>query len=156
MGSSNGGVAGLVFEQVIQDDLGKLSLDGQMLSVLMNLDGKKNLGQVGMELNIDLSTIRPVIAKLIYFKLIKKVEKTPNVIDRDFLSYLVSRLSVAVGPLGKIIVEDELDDLGFNEKNFPASRAAELVSLLSQEIHREEKRIQFKQAMLKKLKEKGY
>jgi len=156
MSSSGSGVAGLVFKQVIRGDLGKLSLDGQMLNVLMHLDGKKNLGQIGQDLSIDLVAIRPVMAKLLYFKLVEKVEKAPNVIDQDFFSYLISQLSLAVGPLGKIIVEDELDDLGFNEKNFPAPRAAELVGLLSQEIHREDKRIEFKQAMLKKLREKGY
>ena len=156
MGSSNGSVAGLVFKQVVGSNLGKLSLDGQTLSVLMSLDGKKDLGQVGLELHIDLVAIRPIIAKLLYFKLVEKVDIEPNVIDQNFLSYLISQLSVAVGPLGKIIVEDELNDLGFHQKNFPATRAAELVNLLSQEIHREDKRIAFKQVMLKKIQEKGY
>ena len=156
MGASNGSVAGLVFKQVVGGKLGNLSLDGQTLSVLMSLDGRKDLGQVGLELNIDLVAIRPIIAKLHYYKLIEKIEITPNVVDQDFLSYLISQLSVAVGPLGKVIVEDELDDLGFHRKNFPSSRAAELINLLSQEIHREDKRIEFKQAMLKKIKEKGY
>ena len=71
MGSSNGSVAGLVFKQVVGGNLGKLSLDGQTLSVLMSLDGKKDLGQVGLERHIDLVAIRPIIAKLLYFKLQK-------------------------------------------------------------------------------------
>jgi len=155
-GPSNSSVAGLVFKQVVRGNPGSLSLDGQALNVLMSLDGKKDLGQIGLELNIDLVAIRPIIAKLHYFKLIEKVIITPNVVDQNFLSYLISQLSVAVGPLGKVIVEDELDDLGFHRKNFPAHRAAELINLLSQEIHREDKRIEFKQAMLKKIKEKEY
>jgi hypothetical protein len=156
MGASNGSVARLVFKHVVRGNLGELSLDGQMLSVLMNLDGKKDLGQVGLELNIDLIAIRPIIAKLLYFKLIKKIEVIPDVVDQDFISYLISQLSVAVGPIGKIIIEDELDDLGFHGKNFPVLRAAELVNLLSQEIHREDQRIEFKRAMLRKIQDKGY
>ena len=72
------------------------------------------------------------------------------------MAFLVSQLSVAIGPLGGIIVEDGLEDLGYTKTNFPTHRTAELVNLLSQEIQREDKRIQFKQVMLKKIKDKGY
>lgn len=156
MDLSSGGVAGLIFKQAIRGDLGKLSLDGQMLSVLMSLDGKKNLGQVAQHVNLDLATIRPIVAKLIKFKLVERVEAAVKKVDQDFISFLVSQLSVAIGPLGGIVVDDGLEDLGFTKSNFPTSRTAELVNLLSQEIQREDKRIQFKQVMLKKIKEKGY
>ena len=156
MDLSSGGVAGLVFKQVVSDDLGKLSLDGQMLSVLMNLDGKKTLGQVSQKLGLNLSTIRPIVAKLIKLKLLERVEVTADTVDQEFMSFLISQLSIAIGPLGGIIADDGLEDLGFNKTNFPTHRTAELINLLSQEIQREDKRIQFKQVMLKKIKEKGY
>ena len=54
MDLSSGGVAGLIFKQAIRGDLGKLSLDGQMLSVLMTFDGKKTLGQVAQQAGINL------------------------------------------------------------------------------------------------------
>jgi hypothetical protein len=127
-----------------------------MLSVLMNLNGKNTLGQVAQQLGLNLATIRPIVAKLIQFKLVERVEVAVNVVDQDFISFLISQLSVAIGPLGGIVVEDGLEDLGFTKTNFPTSRTAELVSLLAQEIQREDKRIQFKQGMLKKIKEKGY
>lgn len=156
MALSSAGVAGLIFKQAVRKDLGKLSLDGQMLSVLMNLDGKKNLGQVSQQLGLDLATIRPLVAKLIKLKLLVRVEATVNVVDQDFISFMVAQLSIAIGPLGGIVVEDGLEDMGFNKTNFPTHQTAELINLLSQEIQREDKRIQFKQAMIKKLKEKGY
>jgi len=156
MDLSSGGVAGLVFKQSIRGDLGKLSLDGQMLSVLMSFDGKKTLGQVAQQSGITLGAIRPIVARLIKYKLIEPVETQENVVDQDFMAYLVSQLSVAIGPLGGIIVEDGLEDLGYTKTNFPTHRTAELVNLLSQEIQREDKRIQFKQVMLKKIKDKGY
>lgn len=156
MDVSSGGVAGLVFKQAISGDLGKLALDGRMLSVLMNLDGKKNLGQVAQQLGLNLATIRPIVAKLIKYKLVERIEVTVNAVDQEFISFIISQLSVAIGPLGGIVVEDGLEDLGYTKKNFPTHRTAELVNLLSQEIQREDKRIQFKQMMLKKIKEKGY
>ncbi|MDJ0622892.1 MAG: hypothetical protein QNJ17_07990 [Desulfocapsaceae bacterium] len=156
MDLSSGGVAGLVFKQAIRGDLGKLSLDGQMLSVLMSFDGKKTLGQVAQQSGINLGAIRPIVARLIKYKLIEPVETQENVVDQDFMTFLISQLSVAIGPLGGIVVEDGLEDLGYTKTNFPTHRTAELVNLLSQEIQREDKRIQFKQVMLKKIKDKGY
>ena len=44
-----GGVAGMIFKPAVRPELGKLSLDGQMLSVLMNLDGIKNSRPGGPE-----------------------------------------------------------------------------------------------------------
>ncbi len=123
MSTSAGGVANLVFKRVIRGDLGRLSLDGLMLSVLMCFDGKKTLLQIAEQMNMELVAIKPTVARL-----------------------------VKLGPLSSIVVEDALDDLGA-KNGFPVTRAAELVNYLAQEIQHEDKRIAFKQAMLKKLKE---
>ena len=153
---SSGGVAGLVFKQAIRGDLGNLSLDGQMLTVLMTFDGKKTLGQVAQQVGIEIASLKPIVAKLVKLKLVERIETTVNAVDQDFIAFLVSQLSLAIGPLGGIVVEDGLEDLGFTKTNFPSGRSAELINLLSQEIQREDKRIEFKQAMLKKIREKGY
>jgi hypothetical protein len=156
MDLSSGGVAGLVFKQAIRGDLGKLSLDGQMLSVLMSFDGTKTLGQVAQEIGMSLGAIRPIVTQLIKYKLIDRVVVEEDIVDQEFMAYLVSQLSVAIGPLGGIVVEDGLDDLGYTKSNFPSHRIAELVNMLAEEIQREDKRVQFKQVMLKKIKEKKY
>jgi hypothetical protein len=96
------------------------------------------------------------VGKLVGLKLIELVEGTRHVIDQDFISFLISEMSIAIGPLGEVIVEDGLEDLGFSKSNFPTHRAAELVNLLAREIHREEKRTEFKQNMVKIIREKGY
>jgi hypothetical protein len=156
MDLSSGGVTAMVFKPVIRGEIGKLSLDGQMLSVLMALDGKKTLGQVAQTAGISLADIRQVITKLLNLRLVESIERAISIVDQEFIDFLISRMSVAIGPLGEIIVEDGLEELGFNKNNFPSLRTAELVNFLSQEIQREDKRIEFKQAMLKKIREKGY
>ena len=156
MDLSSGGVAAMVFKPVIRGELGQLSLDGQMLSVLMALDGNMTLGQVAQRAGISLADIRLVITKLINMRLVESIERAVSIVDQEFMDFLISRMSVAIGPLGEIIVEDGLEELGFNKNNFPSLRTAELVNFLSQEIQREDKRIEFKQAMLRKIREKGY
>ncbi len=49
MNVTSADIAGMVVKQVIKGDLGKLSLDGQMLNVLISLDGKKTLEQVAQQ-----------------------------------------------------------------------------------------------------------
>ena len=156
MDLSSGGLAAMVFKPVIRGEFGQLSLDGQMLSVLMALDGRVTLGQVAQKIGISLADIRPVITKLINLRLVESIERAVSIVDKEFIDFLIAKMSIAIGPLGEIIVEDGLEELGFNKNNFPSLRTAEVVNFLSQEIQREDKRVEFKQAMLRKIKEKGY
>jgi hypothetical protein len=156
MDLSSGDISTLVFKPVVRDDLGNFSLDGHMLSVLMALNGKRTLGQVAQQAGLNMATMRDATSKLVGLKLIESVERVESVLDQEFISFLISELSIAIGPLGEVIVEDGLEDLGFTAKNFPAHRAAELINLLAQEIQRDEKRTEFKQNMVKKIREKGY
>jgi DNA-binding transcriptional regulator GbsR (MarR family) len=156
MDLSSGGIAAMVFKPVIRGELGQLSLDGQMLSVLMALDGKMTLEQVAQKVGASLDDIHQVITKLNKLNLVEGVERAVSLADQEFMEFLVAKMSVAIGPLGEIIVEDGLEELGFTRNNFPSLRIAELVNYLSQEIQREDKRIEFKQVMLKKIREKGY
>ena len=156
MDLSSGDISVLIFKPIVRDDLGNFSLDGHMLSVLMALDGKKTLGQVAQQSGLNMATIREAAGKLVQLKLIEGVEGGGNVVDQDFIAFMITELSMAIGPLGEVIVEDGLEDMGFTKTNFPAHRSAELINLLAQEIQRDEKRTEFKQNMVKKIREKGY
>jgi hypothetical protein len=156
MALSSQNVAGLVFKQAIHQDIGQMALNGMMLSILMQFDGKKTLDQVARQVQLNMSTIRPMVSKLLEAKLIEVVNTTVNTVDNDFIGKLISTLSIAIGPLGSIVVEDGLEILGYTARTLPSRQAAELVNLLSREIPREEKRTQFKQAMLQIIREKGY
>ena len=156
MGLSSGDISELVFKPVVRDDLGNFSLDGHMLSVLMALDGKRTLGQIAQQAKLNMATVREAVGKLLELKLIESMKRSAQVLDQDFVSFLISEMSMAIGPLGEVIVEDGMDDFGFEKANFPTHRAAELINMLAQEIQREEKRTEFKQNMVKKIKEKGY
>ena len=156
MGISSGDVSAMVFRRVVKDDLGRFSFDSQMLSVFMALDGIKNLGAVAREVGLNLGTIKAVVSRLMRLKLVEPVQEALSILDDDFFDYLRSELSMAIGPLADVLIEDAAEDLGHDIERFPSHRAAELVDLLSQDIQRDEKRTAFKYNMVKKLKEKGY
>ena len=156
MDVSYGGVAAKVFRTVIPGEVGQVSLGGLMLSVLAALDGRQTLGQVSEKIGISSPDISQAITKLIDMRLVESIERPVCILDREFIDFLVFMMSLAIGPLGTIIVEDWFEDLGFNKHNFPSLRAVDLVNYLSREIPREEKRIEFKEEMLRKIREKGY
>ena len=156
MDLTSGDITALVFKPVVKDDLGNFSLDGHMLNVLMALDGQMTLGQVAQRTGLNMANLREAASKLHKLKLIESVDRAGNTIDQDFFSFLIAELSLALGPLAEVIVEDGVEDLGYTLQNCPTQRAAELINLLAQEIQRDQKKSEFKQNMVQKIKEKGY
>ena len=156
MDISSGNILALVFKRVVRENIGEISLDSNMLRVLMELDGKRNLSEIAKKTKMDMSEIRKVVSKLLQLKLVEPVQITVPMLDEDFFEYLQAKLSLALGPIAEIIIEDALKDLGHKRSQFPSHRAAELVDLVAREIQREEKTGPFKQDMVNKIKEKGY
>jgi hypothetical protein len=156
MDLSSARISTMVFKRLLRDDLGDFSLDQRMLTVFMELDGQKNLSDVAQKAGLNMSSMREVISKLLELKLIAKIEEEVFYMDDDFIEYLFGQLSLAVGPIAQVLIEDEIEELGFGVSNFPTHRAAELVDRLSREIRREAKRTVFRRNMINKIQEKEY
>jgi len=156
MDISSGEISFMVFRRVTRDDAGEFSLDGQMLSVLMELDGRKSVAVVAKNTALSMGVMRRVVSKLLELNIIEPVEEAISTLDDDFFDYLKSQLALAIGPIAEVIIEDTVIDLGHSLSQFPSYRVAELVDLSSREIQREEKRNSFKQNMVKKIRDKGY
>lgn len=152
----SGDIFTLVFKRVIMGNIGEFSLDSNMLSVLMELDGKKNLGGIAKKTGINIGPMRELVSKLLQLKLIEPVESAISILDRDFFDYLKAQLSQVTGPIAELLIEDAVSDLGHDLSKFPSHSAAELVDLLAREIQREEDSSSFKRDMVNKIKEKGY
>jgi hypothetical protein len=156
MDISSGDISALVFRRVIREDAGEYSFDAQMLTLFMEIDGKKSLAVISRKTGLKMSTLREAAGKLMKLKLIEQSAEGIAAVDDDFMDTLKRELSLAIGPLAQILIEDAINDLGQSAAHFPTRRAPELVESLSREIQREEKRAAFKQAMVRKIKEKRY
>ena len=156
MDVTSGDLSALVFKRVPAQNLGEFSLDGRMLSVLMEVDGRQSVGTIAQKLGMTLGAIRPVVSGLLDLKLIEAGEGSLSVLEAEFLDYLKGRLALAVGPIAEVLIEDAAGDLGYTPERFPTHRAAELVDLLARQIRREEKMAEFKQEMVNMIREKGY
>ena len=156
MDISSGDISAMVFRRVVREDAAEYSFDAQMLTLFMELDGKKSLALISKKTGLKMSALRGATSKLLKIKLIEPVSEAISVVDADFMDILKRELSLAIGPLASILIEDAVNDLGQNLNRFPTRRAAELVESLSREIQREDKRAAFKQNMVRKMREKGY
>jgi len=146
----------MIFKRVVRQDIGEFPLDHQMLSVFVELDGKAPLGAVAQKTGLSMSSMRDIIAKLMQNGLVEKVDQKIVMLDNDFFEFLVAQLSIAIGPVAPVLIEDEVENLGYELSRFPGHRVAELVDRLAQEIRREEKKEIFLKMMAMKIHEKRY
>jgi len=153
MDISTDNISGMIFRRVIRDDLEELSFDCRMLSVLVELDGKKTLALVAKKIGLNMATIREVISRLLQFEIIEPVEDTGLMLGQDFFDFLNDQLSLAIGPVAEVLVADAIEDIGLNSPHIQRLHAAELIDILAREIPREHKRVEFQQAMLEKIRE---
>ena len=156
MDISSGDISGMVFRRVVRENTAEYSFDAQMLRVFMELDGKKSLAVISKKTELKMSSLRAAVNKLLKLKLIEPMAEANSAVDADFMDTLKRELSLAIGPLAQILIEDAVHDLGQSVERFPRQQAPELVECLSREIQREEKKAAFKQNMVRKIKEKGY
>jgi len=152
----SGDISLLVFRRVVLSNMGDISLDSRMLEVLMELDGKKNLGSISKKTGMTTGNLRESVSKLLKLNLIEIVEGTGAFLDNDFMGYLNEQYALAIGPVAEVIIEDAVSDLGYKMSQIPSHKIAELIDLLSAEIQRDEKKEAFKLNMVKRIKEKGY
>jgi hypothetical protein len=146
-------ISDAVFRRVTRRDPGEFSLDGQMLNVLVELDGRKNIAVVSKKTGLPLTTLKDIISRLLEVKLIEPVDDGIELLDRGFFDYFNVQLSLATGPIAEILIEDAVSDLGFNSSSFPSHHAAELVDMLARQVRREKKRTSFQRAMVLKIRE---
>ena len=156
MDFSSSEISSTVFKRIVRDDIGEFPLDHQMLAVFMELDGKAPLSRIARKTGLNMSTMREIIAKLMQNGLVEKVDKEIVTLDKDFFDFLVSHLSLAVGPIARVLIEDEVQNLGHEISRFPGNRVAELVDNLAQEIRRKEKKAVFLKMLATKIHEKRY
>ena len=138
----------LYFRKVIRKDSKEISLDADMIRLLLAIDENKSLYQVAGEVDMETTTFKHTLSKLMKQGLIEAVKKDAPVLNEHFLGQLQANLSRAIGPMAEILIEDIVAEMELSISEIPIQQAAELINNLSLEIPDDEYRIQFKRSML--------
>jgi len=138
----------LYFRKVIRKDTDRISLDADMIRLLIAIDENKSLYQIADEIGMAAGLFKQTLSRLLKQGLVAPVKKDVPVLDKTFVEALRINLSRAIGPMAEILIEDVSADMDLDSAGIPINQAAELITNLALEIPDENQRIQFKKAMI--------
>ncbi len=144
----------IYYRKVIRNDNSQISLDADMIRLLIAIDENKSLYQIAAEVDMRADTLKTNLAKLLQQRLIEPIRKDLPVLDKIFLQALKINLSRVIGPIAEILIEEVVSEMEITAPGIPVHQAAELIAALSHEIPDEEKRIEFKKSMMDILNKK--
>lgn len=137
------------FRKTVRKDSQTVSLDADMIRVLLAIEESKNIRQLAAELDMGDTALKQNITRLIEQGLVEPVDEQRHpALDRSFLQAVRMNLSRVVGPMAEILLEDWVAEMNINPTSIPLDLAAELVNHLSLEIPEESGRLQFKKSMI--------
>jgi hypothetical protein len=153
MHTSPSEMALMVFKHTLPTGFFEFHCNSHMLRILMMLDGTSNMGIICQKTGIPLKEAAEAISQLQNQKLVTMTDNGIAYLDEDFLNFLETQLSVAVGPVAEILIDDAIKDLGHQAQSFPIVKAADLVLALVKDINREDKKIEFQRKMMARIKQ---
>ena len=139
------------FKKTIRNDIEKVTLDVEMIRLLMAIDENKNISQVARAVEMNLSKVRDILGKLLKLELVVQVTKEIIYIDRAFIGFLKTKLSEAVGPMSEILIEDITDEMGLQIDRIPVDAAPDFVRNIAREIPQEENRTLFEDVLFSRI-----
>jgi predicted transcriptional regulator len=140
--------AGLCFRKKIPKDLQTVSLDADMIRLLLAIDEHKSLYQIAAEVEMDAAAFKKALRRLLEQGLLETVQKRAPLLGKSFLDAVRLNLSRAIGPMAQIVLEETVAEMKLDPHGIALDQAAELVNHLALEISGEESRIRFQKAML--------
>ena len=142
------GGADIHYRKVIRADNDQVSLDADMIRLLIAIDESKSLYQIADEVDMDNATFKQALARLLEQGLIEPVQKNIPLLNESFLESLRINLSKAIGPIAEILIADVSEEMELDPARIPVNQAAELITHLSLEVPDEENQMQFKKSMI--------
>ena len=142
----------MFFRKVALPDGGKISLNADMIRLLMVVDENKDLFRISNEIGMDTPVLNETLSRLLKLKLIEPVEKKTQFLNNKFIEALKTNLSQAVGPMAQIIIEDTVAEMELKMSEIPGHQAAELISNIAREVPEENNQIEFKKTMIEIMK----
>ncbi|MFO7709298.1 MAG: hypothetical protein R6V84_14100 [Desulfobacterales bacterium] len=136
------------YRKRIRKDLQPVSLNADMIRLLLVIDESKSLYQISAEAEMDAATFKRTLAGLLAQGLIEPVQREVPPLDRSFLDAMRSSLTRVVGPMSEILMEEVLGEMGLDAARIPLEQAAEIINRIALEIPEDAGRIQFKKSMI--------
>jgi hypothetical protein len=124
--------------------------------VLAQVNGERSVIEIGELLELNEFDVARIIYSLTTAGLLQEVvggrQQFREIADESFFEQLSDIYTEIMGPIGPIIIEDEIKLLGEDRNAFPQEKTAELVERISLEIADSKKRADFQKQMVSHLR----
>ena len=138
----------LFFRKVVRKDARNISLDADMIRLLLAIDEQKSLYQIAADVDMDAAAFKATLRRLLEQGLIESIRRQAPLLGRTFLQLLNLNLSRAIGPMAQIVIDDAMAEMRLDRAGIPADQGAELVNRIALEIPDEPSRARFKKSMI--------
>ncbi len=124
--------------------------------VLAQINGERSVIEIGEILGLHEFEVAKIVYSLTIAGLMHEITDAKatyrDIVDETFFINLSDAFIDVMGPMGPVIIDDEIRMLGEDRTAFPQDKAAELVERVSLEISDNAKRAQFQKQMVAFLK----
>ena len=142
----------LVFKLSSKRAPDEVRLKHEVWSVLSQIDSQKTVGNISDELKIGEYNTARILYTLFSSGLIEVAtepqRKSKKTVDAGFFGFVEKELTVIIGPVAAVILEEEIRDMGEAKDNFPVEKVSLLVEKVSGEIADDTQRIAFQKTAL--------
>jgi len=130
----------------------KKTVSPDQWSVLALFNGVRSVSEIARVLNWEESKVIETIYQLLQARLIKQVDEQKPVekklVRKDFFSVAEDELSKIMGAVSHFVINDILAEFGEKTDSFPQDKLLSFVEVLGEEIPHDEKREEFKRAIM--------
>ncbi|MCP4747494.1 MAG: hypothetical protein GY874_15330 [Desulfobacteraceae bacterium] len=161
-------IANMTFKRVPGKDISTSKSNLQIFNILLAMDGTRSVAAIAKEDFYDLAALVNLVSKLVKKGLLEKTHGNTgsfnwdesNILENggddignvnispNFFDGLEEDLSKMIGPVARILIEDNTTKMGFDTYNFPIGRVPELLEKLAVFIQNQSDAIDFKRRMM--------
>jgi hypothetical protein len=137
----------------------EFSLRSEDWAVLREIDGEKNVTEVADATQLNELYASRIIVRLFDLGLIESAgeivhqEAYVEIIDESVLNQVEKELTVAIGPMAPIVIEDCAEMMGHRRNELPRDMVPAFLEQLAQEIPDNDRRVRFQESMLEIMKQ---
>lgn len=135
----------------------EVSLRSQEWRVLAHIDGSRSALEIADIVELDKKEALQILARLVKDGLVQVSEPAASSPERSVNAVFFDRLSEEftdlMGPIGPVIIDEEIGEMGESRDAFPRERVAELVERISASIEDDANKLGFQRIMLDILRE---
>ncbi|TKJ31276.1 MAG: hypothetical protein CEE40_01860 [Chloroflexi bacterium B3_Chlor] len=135
---------------------GTVNLEAYEWQVVARVNAARTVAQIAQDLGEDEFRVAKVLYRLVSAGLLEVGEKPEAplrpTINGGFFRRLDGEFTEVMGPLGPVIIDDEIAALGETRESFPRDKVAQLIERVSAEIQDAEKRSRFQGIMLEAIR----